>query len=168
MNKKKNVAAEALRDLAKDCESDRAEALLNLFFQEIDDDDSESQAAKAWAFVDALNRNDAKDLLTALCGWSLESLLTMAKLIPDVENRFYKASQKGTISVLMQNGCSWTSPCAVNLQTFEASDFPKETIRQINAGKESFLVMDDHLYPLAANAEKKSCTTFWYNDEGGD
>ena len=68
------------------------EALADAFFDSVNTD-NEPYRKIGFYLLKAFLEDDVNNAMIALCGWSLESLMVKAKLLPDVEHIFYDGDE---------------------------------------------------------------------------
>lgn len=89
--------------------------------QEIANDDAKYESIGLYILY-ALSANNAEDVLLSVSGWYSETLLSKARIIPDVRKLFYSEPLNANIISVDINDEEYFIPCKVNMQTFEVYD----------------------------------------------
>jgi len=84
--------------------------------------DEDTYESIGYNLLKALLTDDADDILVALCGWYIDTLLTKARIVPDTKVKFYDSPLDANIVSVDISGKEYLTPCKVNMQTFEVYD----------------------------------------------
>lgn len=123
--------------------------------------DEDTYESIGYNLLKALLTDDADDILVALCGWYVDTLLTKARIVPDTKVKFYDSPLDANIVSVDINGEEFFAPCKVNMQTFEVYDIQTvfEGCDKIPYGTEiveEYIVfndMEDYRFPLKPKDE---------------
>lgn len=150
-------------DYSSFCEAFAA-ALLN----SIETDDEKPERLGRYA-LKAIHENNFDDFLIAICGWSLESLMKKALIIPDVESQFHKEIEEATFVSIWDDDVRQEAPCKVNTKTREIFDIEhsfdvnEEEVYECNG---EFVMIDGIEFP-AIPQDEFECgrkLAFWYGE----
>lgn len=128
--------------------------------QEIANDDAKYESIGLY-MLHALSGNNAEDVLLSVSGWYSETLLSKARIIPDVRKLFYSEPLNANIVSVDISGKEYLTPCKVNMQTFEVYDIQTvfEGCDEISNDAEIveehiiFDDMEDYRFPLKPKDE---------------
>lgn len=84
--------------------------------------DEDTYESIGYNLLKALLTDNADDILVALCGWYVDTLLTKARIVPDTKVKFYDSPLYANIVSVDISGKEYLTPCKVNMQTFEVYD----------------------------------------------
>ena len=84
--------------------------------------DEDTYESIGYNLLKALLTDDADDILVALCGWYVDTLLAKARIVPDTKVYFYDSPLYANIVSVDISGKEYLTPCKVNMQTFEVYD----------------------------------------------
>lgn len=128
--------------------------------QKIANDDAKYESIGLYILY-ALSGNNAEDVLLSVSGWYSETLLSKARIIPDVRKLFYSEPLNANIVSVDISGKEYLTPCKVNMQTFEVYDIQTvfEGCDEISNDAEIveehiiFDDMEDYRFPLKPKDE---------------
>ena len=144
------------------------ESFSNAFLQSIETDEEKPVRLGRYA-LKAIKDNSFDDFLIAICGWSLESLMKKALIIPDVESQFHKEIEEATFVSIWDDDVRQEVPCKVNTRTREIFDIEhnfdknEETVYECNG---EFVMIDGIEFP-AITQDEFECgrkLAFWYGE----
>lgn len=144
------------------------ESFSNVLLQSIETDDEKPVRLGRYA-LKAIKDNSSDDFLIAICGWSLESLMKKALIIPDVESQFHKEIEEATFVSIWDDYVRKESPCKVNTKTREIFDIEhsfgenEEKVYECNG---EFVMIDGIEFPAIPQDEFKCGRklAFWYGE----
>lgn len=84
--------------------------------------DEDTYESIGYNLLKALLTGTADDILVALCGWYVDTLLAKARIVPDTKVKFYDSPLDANIVSVDISGKEYLTPCKVNMQTFEVYD----------------------------------------------
>lgn len=140
--------------------------------QEIANDDAKYESIGLYILY-ALSENNTEDVLLAVSGWYSETLLSKARIIPDVRKMFYSEPLNANIVLVDINNEEYFTPCKVNMQTFEVYDIQTvfEGCDEISNDAEIvekhiiFDDMEDYRFPLKLKDEVFGPNCYQDNEE---
>lgn len=144
------------------------ESFSNVLLQSIETDDEKPVRLGRYA-LKAIKDNSSDDFLIAICGWSLESLMKKALIIPDVESQFHKEIEEATFVSIWDDYVRKESPCKVSTKTREIFDIEhsfgenEEKVYECNG---EFVMIDGIEFP-AIPQDEFECgrkLAFWYGE----
>lgn len=115
--------------------------------------DEENNDSVCRQLIRAVLSNDAEGVCLALSGWTLNSLLKKARVIPDIDGTFYQGPMQAYVVAEDIYGNEWFTPCEVNMQTFEVFNIEhekgdKHSDAEIIGEYICFDDMEDYRFPL--------------------
>ena len=144
------------------------ESFSNVFLQSIETDDEKPVRLGRYA-LKAIKDNSLDDFLIAICGWSLESLMKKALIIPDVESQFHKEIEEATFVSIWDDDIRQEAPCKVNTRTREIFDIEhssSENEEEVYECNGEFVMIDGIEFP-AIPQDEFECgrkLAFWYGE----
>lgn len=144
------------------------ESFSNAFFQSIETDEEKPVRLGRYA-LKAIKDNSIDDFLIAICGWSLETLMKKALIIPDVESQFHKEIEEATFVSIWDDDVRQEAPCKVNIRTREIFDIEHssgENEEEVYECNGEFVMIDGIEFP-AIPQDEFECgrkLAFWYGE----
>ena len=116
--------------------------------------DEDTYESIGYNLLKALLTDDADDILVALCGWYVDTLLTKARIVPDTKVEFYDSPLDANIVSVDISGKEYLTPFEVyDIQTaFEGYDgipYDAEIVEEYII----FDDMEDYRFPLKPKDE---------------
>ena len=145
------------------------ESFANALLTSIATDDEKSVRLGHYA-LKAINENNFEDFLIAICGFSLESLMRRALIIPNDTNQFHEEIEKGIYVSIWDDGIRKEAPCKVNTKTRQVYDIeysPDKADEELIGCEGEFVIIDDVEFPLIPKDEFESGRklAFWYGED---
>ncbi len=129
--------------------------------------DYENPERKGRYLFKAIKDNSFDDFLIAICGWSLESLMKQAHILPDKESQFHDEIIDAVNLTEWDNGFLLEQPCKVNTKTSQAFDVKHDlkTLNTLENLQGEWVVIDGVKFPLVPKDEYDCSNklTFWYD-----
>ena len=100
--------------------------------------DEDTYESIGYNLLKALLTDDADDILVALCGWYVDTLLAKARIVPDTKVEFYDSPLYANIVSVDISGKEYLTPCKVNMQTFEVYDIQTGVFGMVQADPQIF------------------------------
>ena len=146
------------------------ESFANALFDSMRTDDEKPERIGHYLFK-AIKDNSFDDFLIAICGWSLETLMKQALIIPDKESQFHDEIIEAKIIGLWDDDYRDELSCKVNTKTREV--FEIEHNFDDPKGKEDFddfkefVSIDGVEFPLIPKDEYDcgNKLAFWYGED---
>lgn len=118
----------------------------------------------------AINENNFEDFLIAICGFSLESLMRRALIIPNDTNQFHEEIEEGIYVSVWDDGTRKEALCKVNTKTrqvFDIEYIPDKNAEELFECREEFVMLDDVEFPLIPQDEFDSGRklAFWHGED---
>jgi len=116
----------------------------------------------------AIKDNSFDDFLIAICGWSLETLMKQALIIPDKESQFHDEVIEAVNLTEWDDGFLLEQPCTVNTKTAQVFDIEHdfETLNTLETLQGEWVVIDGVKFPLVPKDEYDcgNKLAFWYGE----
>ena len=132
--------------------------------------DDEKPERMGHYMLKAIKDNSFDDFLIAICGWSLESLMKQAHIIPDKESQFHEEIIDATFVGIWDDDVREEMPCKVNTITREIfdieHDFDDPKGKELFENFGEFVMIDGIDYP-AIPKDEYDCgykLAFWYGE----
>lgn len=146
-----------IKKLVENGTADMFSAFAETVKNEIASDDAKYENIGRY-LLKALSENNADDVLLSVSGWYSETLLSKARIIPDVKKLFYSEPLDAYVVAVDIDDNEWFTPCKINMQTFEVYDCDYETgddegDSEIVEEYITFDDMEDYRFPLKPKDE---------------
>ena len=144
------------------------EAFTKAFVESISTD-NEKLEWKGRCALKSIQDNSIDDLLISVCGWSLESLMKKAYIIPDRDSRFHKEIIDATFVSIWDDDVRKETACKINTKTREIFDiehkFDKDDEELFECYSE-YVSIDGIDFPAVPEDAYKSGQklSFWYGE----
>lgn len=144
------------------------ESFANALFDSMRTDDEKPERMGHYLFK-AIKDNSFDDFLIAICGWSLETLMKQALIIPDKESQFHDEIIEAVNLTEWDNGFLLEQPCKVNTKTAQVFDIEHdfETLNTLENLQGEWVVIDGVKFPLVPKDEYDcgNKLAFWYGED---
>lgn len=153
---------------ARDSE-EKCESFVNTFIRELESD-GEKYSKKGYYMLKAIKENNLNDFLIAVCGWSSETLLKKAHLIPDDDNMFGDKVIDAKFVSIWDGGYEVMSNCKVDMRTHEVFDIEKIDMgNKVETLDSEHILIDDEYFDVFPKDqvdadEGEFITSFWYGE----
>lgn len=142
----------------------------NALLESIRTDDEKPERLGRYA-LKAIKETNFDDFLIAICGWSLESLMKQAHIIPDNESMFHDEIIDATLVGVWDEEVREELSCKVNTKTREIfdieHDFDESKGKEDFDNFEEFVSIDGIEFPVVPKDEFESGQklAFWYGED---